>query len=69
METAALELLTPTSLAYDEVQKVLIDYATKNIAKVEQTEAYKAMMNEIEEGGRPDAGPVLVKLLRAQRGR
>ncbi|GAA5915533.1 hypothetical protein JCM6882_005928 [Rhodosporidiobolus microsporus] len=67
IETAALELLTPLSLAYDEVQKVLIDYATKNIVAVEQTEAYKAMMAEIEGGGRPDAGPVLVKLLRAQR--
>ncbi|GAA5854981.1 hypothetical protein JCM8547_002333 [Rhodosporidiobolus lusitaniae] len=67
VETAALELFSPTSLAYQQVQKVVVEFVVGNLSKVEATESYKNAMEAVERGERPEAAPVLVKLLQAQR--
>ncbi|BGP12311.1 hypothetical protein JCM10213_002585 [Rhodosporidiobolus nylandii] len=67
VETCALELVSPTSLAYPDVQKVVIDFVVQHLNEVEETDAYKRVMGEIQNGERANAGPVLVKLLAAQR--
>ncbi|GAA5982214.1 hypothetical protein JCM11641_006228 [Rhodosporidiobolus odoratus] len=67
VETCALELVTPTSRCFDEVQKVIVEFIVENLDAVEATTACKQVMGEIERGERMDAAPVLVKLLAAQR--
>ncbi|GAA6010182.1 hypothetical protein JCM10207_005655 [Rhodosporidiobolus poonsookiae] len=66
VDTAALELANPTALRYDEVSQVVVEFVTKNLAAVEKTAAYKTLMDEIERGDKPEAAPVLVKLLKAR---
>ncbi|GAA5854996.1 hypothetical protein JCM8547_002339 [Rhodosporidiobolus lusitaniae] len=67
VETVAFELFSPTSLAYEEVQKVVFELVVSNLKEVEATESYKSVAEAVERRERPEGAPMLIKLLQVKR--
>ncbi|GAA5858252.1 hypothetical protein JCM8547_004620 [Rhodosporidiobolus lusitaniae] len=63
LKNAAQAFFSDTSLAYDELHGVILDFIKANCSEVKAGGAWKEKMREIEAGELPEGAPVVVKLL------
>ncbi|GAA5959510.1 hypothetical protein JCM10213_002876, partial [Rhodosporidiobolus nylandii] len=62
---AATELFSDTSVAYEELRKVVLDFVKENWAKVRESEGWEGMMDKVDRDEVQGGGSILVAVLRA----
>ncbi|BGP12344.1 hypothetical protein JCM10213v2_000258 [Rhodosporidiobolus nylandii] len=60
---AATELFSDTSVAYEELRKVVLEFAKENWAKVKESEGWEGMMDKVDRDEVQGGGSILVAVL------
>lgn len=65
--TAALELVSPVVLLYDELRQAVVDFIANEFEEVEQSKAWREVMDRVKRGEANGTAPALAELLEAKR--